>query len=208
MNEEQILPEEPVEKSNSYGVSNMFFDVVEMFAWALFVAFLVFTFAVRLCRVDGSSMENTLYENENLLIYSLNYTPQQDDMIVFHLTDKRMEKTLVKRVIATGGQTVSINFTTTEIYVDGVKYDDRHAVLKNQLDQDIGIYFLKCDPNSLYYDEKTDTFTAKVPEGMLFVLGDNRNWSKDSRSAEILFVDERSVLGKVVVRLFPFTVFS
>ena len=208
MNEEQILPEEPVEKSKPYGVSNMFFDVVEMFAWALFVAFLVFTFAVRLCRVDGSSMENTLYENENLLIYSLNYTPQQDDMIVFHLTDKRMEKTLVKRVIATGGQTVSINFTTTEIYVDGVKYDDRHAVLKNQLDQDIGIYFLKCDPNSLYYDEKTDTFTAKVPEGMLFVLGDNRNWSKDSRSAEILFVDERSVLGKVVVRLFPFTVFS
>ena len=208
MNEEQILPEEPVEKSNPYGVSNMFFDVVEMFAWALFVAFLVFTFAVRLCRVDGSSMENTLYENENLLIYSLNYTPQQDDMIVFHLTDKRMEKTLVKRVIATGGQTVSINFTTAEIYVDGVKYDDRHAVLKNQLDQDIGIYFLKCDPNSLYYDEKTDTFTAKVPEGMLFVLGDNRNWSKDSRSAEILFVDERSVLGKVVVRLFPFTVFS
>ena len=209
MNNEQ-LPMKTEEQPKS-GAASLIFDIIEMFAWSLFAVFLIFTFAFRLCQVDGSSMENTLYEKENLVVYSLNYTPKQDDIIVFHMTnsDVYLEKTLVKRVIATGGQTLFIDFNTNEIMVDGVKYADSHAVLKNIATNEItGIYNSALNLQSPYYSRETNTLSLIVPENHLFVLGDNRNNSKDSRSPDILFVDERCVLGKVVLRISPFTVFS
>ena len=153
-------------------------------------------------------MENTLYDGENLLLYSLFYEPEQDDIIVFHLTDEEpnLEKMLVKRVIATGGQTVEIDFKNNTIFVDGVLYEDEHAVLKNNADAIVGQY-LYFHPD-WKYNSITDTMTVTVPEGQLFVLGDNRNFSRDSRDSSIMFVDERCVLGKVIVRIAPFTVFS
>ena len=62
------------------------FDYLELFAWSVFAVLIIFTFGIRLCRVDGESMENTLYDGQNLLLVSAGYTPQQDDIIVFHLT--------------------------------------------------------------------------------------------------------------------------
>ena len=187
--------------------SGFLFDALEMFVWALAILLVIFTFAFRLCRVEGASMENTLYEGENLILYSLAYKPQQDDMIVFHLTDAEpnLEKMLVKRVIATGGQTVEIDFQNKTIIVDGVPYADEHATFKNYADVMIDRY-LSNRPN-WEYDIKNDKMTVTVPEGHLFVLGDNRNFSRDSRDSDLMFVDERSVLGKVIVRLSPFTVF-
>ena len=87
-------------------------------------------------------MENTLYEGENLILYSLAYKPQQDDIIVFHLTDDEpnLEKMLVNRVIATGGQTVEMDFQNKTITVDGVLYADEHATLKNYTGQIIDRY--------------------------------------------------------------------
>ncbi|MBE6699510.1 MAG: signal peptidase I, partial [Ruminococcaceae bacterium] len=104
------------------------------------------------------------------------------------------------------GQTVEIDFKNNAIIVDGVPYDDEHAVLKNSSDVVIDRY-LGNRPN-WEYDAKTDSMTVTVPEGHLFVLGDNRNFSRDSRDASIMFVDERCVLGKVILRVAPFTVFS
>ena len=183
------------------------FDILEMFALSVFAVLIIFTFLVRLCRVEGSSMENTLYDGQYLLLYSLAYTPEQDDIIVFHVTDDAGGgKTMVKRVIATGGQTVEINFESCEILVDGVPYDDAHAVLKNRFTDDItGEYDLFANHS---YDSATKTFCATVPEGTLFVMGDNRNNSKDSRNDEIGFIDSRTVLGKAVLRLHPFTKLS
>lgn len=205
MNNELELQSVPSKKEESGG---FLFDALEMFVWALAILLLVFTFAFRLCRVEGASMENTLYNGENLLLYSFAYEPKQDDIVVFHLTDKNpnLEKMLVKRVIGTGGQTVVIDFANDTITVDGVLYADEHATLKNSADKIVDQYlYFRPDWS---YDNKTDTMTVTVPEGHLFVLGDNRNFSRDSRDSNIMFIDERCVLGKVILRVAPFTVFS
>lgn len=205
MNNELEQQSVPQKKEEAGG---FLFDALEMFVWSLAILLLLFTFVLRLCRVEGASMENTLFDGENLVLYSLAYEPKQDDIVVFHLTgeEHNLEKMLVKRVIATGGQTVKIDFENNTIHVDGVLYEDEHAVLKNSADLIVDRYLsLRPDWN---YDAGTDTMTATVPEGHLFVLGDNRNFSRDSRDASIMFVDERCVLGKVIFRVAPFTVFS
>ena len=198
------------EPQKDLGVAAKAFDVLEMFAWSMFVVFMLFTFAIRLCNVEGDSMQNTLFNGEKLLLYSVGYTPAQDDIIVFHLTDPDqttdLEKTLVKRVIATGGQTVKINFYTAEIFVDGVKYEDTHAVFKKLDGTEIDSYTMPFT-NGVAYDRRTGILQLQIPEHTLFVMGDNRNNSRDSRDADILFVDERCVLGKVIARLSPFTTF-
>ena len=193
------------------------FDYLELFAFSVAAVLLIFTFGIRTCQVDGQSMENTLFDKQYLIIRSLAYEPEQDDIIVFH----GMDKTLVKRVIAVGGQEIIINtnpheitvdgvvYAPNQITVDGVPYEDSHSVLKNpdpRSDTYDNIY-----RKSLFYsdfDHITGVFRTTVPEGKLFVMGDNRNNSTDSRSPLVGFVDERYVLGKVFLRISPFTVFS
>ncbi len=201
---EPSQPEKPTKKA-----ARGLFDFLEMLAWSLLAVFLLFTFVLRLCRVEGRSMENTLHNEESILIYSLFYTPKQDDIIVFHLTQPEddLEKTVVKRVIATAGQYVEIHTQTKEIFVDGVKYEDSHAVLKDRAtDYPVGIY----DTNLFehHFSNMSGVFSATVPEGHVFVLGDNRNNSKDSRDIDMGFIDERCILGKAILRLSPFTVFE
>ena len=184
------------------------FDYLEMFAWSVFAVLLIFTFGIRLCRVDGESMENTLYDGQNLLLSSAGYTPQQDDIIVFNLTkpQSNLQKTLVKRVIAVGGQELVIDTRAGTVTVDGVRYGDTHAVLKDRVTDEITGSYL----TSLFrydFDPATGIFRTTVPEHTVFVMGDNRNNSKDSRDPEVGFVDERCILGRVALRLLPFTVF-
>ncbi len=212
MNQEELQPTEiPDQKRPDHSLAGSLFDILEMFAWALFAVFMIFTFAIRLCNVEGDSMKNTLYNNDKLLLSNVGYTPKQDDIIVFHpvgTTDPTMQqKTLVKRVIATGGQHLSINFKTKEILVDGVKYADSHAVFLNYNGTPAPSYITPYT-NGVPYDPETQILELDVPENMLFVMGDNRNNSRDSRDAHISFIDTRGVLGKVILRLSPFTAFT
>ena len=196
--------EEEFEVKNRKSFISSVFEMVEMFCISLFVVMLLFSFIFRLCRVDGSSMENTLYENEMLLVSSFAYTPKQDDVIVFHMTKPTLglEKPLVKRVIATAGQEVEIDFKNQTITVDGILYEDSHMVLKDFANREIDFYYLTADH---HYDAQKGIFFAKVPKGCVFVLGDNRNNSRDSRELAVGFIDERSILGKVIFRISPFT---
>ncbi len=184
-----------------YNILSSLYDYVEIFALSIIAVIFIFSFCVRLCRVDGSSMNQTLVDSERIIVSDIMYTPKQGDIIVFHLSNGNFSEPLVKRVIATEGQSVELNFTTGEIRVDGAVYADEHAYVEG------GKYKIKYeyDRNFIVEENGMTYFRAEVPEGKLFVLGDNRNGSSDSRSERVGFVDTDCVLGKAIVRLKPFT---
>lgn len=210
MNEQEELQVEQVKKESA---ATSIFEFVEMFVFAALAVILLMSFCFRLCVVSGPSMNNTLQNGERLLVSDLFYTPEAGDIIVFHQTSDTSDtfnEPIVKRVIATGGQHVMINFTQGKLYVsDDAEFTEDEVV-------DESGYALFENPNGVwrepYYFSSVSTTERvaawAVPEGHLFVLGDNRNLSADSRSAEVGFVDERRVLGKVICRVTPLTKFG
>ncbi len=153
--------------------------------FCLIFVVLLFVFAVRLVGVVGSSMVPTLEEGDRLtLLSNFLYEPEVGDIVVLK-ADAYTRGPLVKRVIADEGQTVDINFNTGEVWVDGVLLDEP------------------------YINEPTTRndgmeFPLTVPENCIFVMGDNRNHSTDSRSPMIGCVDKRYVLGKALSVILPF----
>ena len=107
-----------------------------------------------------------------------------------------LDKPIIKRVIATEGQTVDIDYTTGVVYVDGEAVDETAFGLSNNI------------TTSPYSSFEPLVFPQTVPEGCVFVLGDNRSVSKDSRYAEVGMIDERHILGEAVFRLYPFNRFG
>ena len=191
-----------LEKTTKSSFISSFYDYFEIICFSLIAVLLLFSFCLRLCRVDGRSMNNTLYHGENLIISDLFYEPTQGDIVVFHLCNDYYSEPLVKRVIATEGQTVRIDFNTGDVKVDGTLIEEGYIFV------DSGSYTMRGDFNPEFTDFENKIFEATVPKGHIFVMGDNRNNSSDSRSYLVGFVDENTVLGRALARVSPFTVFK
>lgn len=157
------------------------FEVFQAIISALVVITFIFTFAFRVVNVDGSSMKPTLQNNDKVIVSTVGYKAQRGDIVVISSTEG-LKEPIVKRIVAIGGDTVDINFTTGIVTVNGTEEDYTDELTSQQFDI---------------------AFPITVPEGTVFVLGDNRGISLDSRSTRVGCVDERLIVGKVLFRFFP-----
>lgn len=161
------------------------FDWVQSLTVALLVCVLVFTFLIREVRVSGTSMLDTLYDGDRLLISDLFYNPRRGDIVVLRKESFSSEP-LVKRVIALAGDRVNIDFEEGVVYVNDEALDEP--------------YILEPTYRRIDFEEEIE-----VPEGCLFVMGDNRNGSTDSRDLRIGCIDERLIMGHALFLIVPGT---
>ena len=165
----------------------------DLYEWAqalvcsVLAVVVLFTFVIRLIGVDGHSMVPTLQDGDRLLVLTAPWCGdyQYGDVVVLR-KQSFLAEPIVKRVIATGGQTVDIDFVTGQVYVDGELLEETYI-------------------NEPTWTEEGTEFPLTVPEGSIFVMGDNRNHSNDSRDARLGTVDTRYVIGRAVVLAFPGT---
>lgn len=192
---EELVDETVVASNNKTNSTSSLIDYIEIIVVAVCAVILLFTIFTRTCTVDGDSMNNTLHNTELLLISDAFYTPERQDVIVFHNNDGtfggRNNKPLVKRVIGVAGDTVVVDNAAKTVTV--TNKDGETQILEEEY-----VFFDPYKNDSFY-----GTQTYVVPEGKLFVMGDNRRASLDSRYPTIGYVDERSVLGKVYLRISP-----
>ncbi|MBR0208955.1 MAG: signal peptidase I, partial [Oscillospiraceae bacterium] len=150
---------------------------------------LVFVFVMRIMDVHGTSMVPTLHNGDKVLVSGLFYEPERGDIVVFKKDGYDDNKALVKRVIAVAGDVVNIDFERGIVYINGEAAEEDYIdVLTTTKIDFIG--------------------PQTVPDNCLFVLGDNRNASTDSRDKRIGMVDKRLVIGKVLLVIYPFDSFG
>lgn len=166
----------------------VFLEWFDALLFALTVVLILLLFVVRTVRVDGTSMVPTLNDGDQVFARSVLYTPQRGDIVVVDGYTSYGEP-LVKRVIGVGGDVVDINFETGDVFVNGELLDEPYIA----------------EPTTTSYDV---SFPLTVPEGKLFIMGDNRNRSKDSRHSDIGLVDERDILGEAFFRMLPINKFG
>ena len=161
------------------------YEWVQALVCSVLAVVLLFTFVIRLIGVDGHSMVPTLQDGDRLLVLSsLLYDDYVYGDIVVLRKAEFLEEPIVKRVIATEGQTVDIDFESGSVYVDGALLDEPYI-------------------NELTFLQEGTKFPLTVPEGCIFVMGDNRNHSSDSRDSRLGTVGTRYVIGKAVFLAFP-----
>jgi len=162
------------------------YDWMQCIVSAILCGIFIFVFVGRTIGVEGISMQQTLHWNDRVILSGLFYTPKNGDIIIFRPPTNAFGGTpLVKRIIAVAGQTIDIDFETGDVIVDGVVLDEHRYI------------------NEPTHNRLNFVGPVTVPEGHVFVMGDNRNHSSDSRDANIGMVDTRYILGKVLFLFIP-----
>ncbi len=176
------------------GVMHTLLEWLEIIVISVVAVVVILTFIFKVVTINGPSMMDTLYSGDKVIISSLFYTPQKGDVVVIsrnesnNFSNSNAEEPIIKRVIATEGQTVNIDFTQGIVYVDGVALSEPYTRTPTTLMEGV-------------------VFPVTVPENCVFVLGDNRNDSTDSRDPSIGdegMIDVRYIMGKAIIRVFPF----
>lgn len=180
-------------------------SLIETIFISMFVVTMIFTYVLRIATVKGESMENTLMPEDRLVTSAWYFTPEQGDIVIIDANESvllsedntpefhsGLGKNIVKRIIATAGQTVDIDFERGAVYVDDVMLDESYITGLTHIDE--GAF--------------SEQYPITVPEGYVFVMGDNRQVSKDSRSSEIGFVAIDNIVGEVLFRLSPISNFG
>lgn len=188
----------PSKKKKTTSFFEGLIEQLELIVLALGMIILIFSFFGRTCQVSGDSMVPTLTNNNRVFISDVFYTPDRNDIVVFHQTnfnDAQYNEPIVKRVIGLPGDTVKIEYFDTSMKVTVTKPDGTSTVLNEDYIQYTG--------ERIYQNSET-----YVEEGTVFVMGDNRCKSADSRSSKIGLVDTRRILGKVILRVTPVSQFG
>lgn len=160
------------------------YECGEVIAVVLTLMILLFAFVGRVFNVVGSSMVPTLQNSDKLLVSNAFYTPKKGDVVVLAKRSFENGEPIVKRVIATAGDTVDINFMTGAVEINGQTQNEPYLAERTRTALDM-------------------TGSVTVPAGCVFVMGDNRNHSTDSRDSRIGMVDTRYLLGHVLLRMMP-----
>lgn len=168
--------------------ASLLLDWVEELVIALSLIAVVFTFCFRVITVSGTSMVPNFEDGDRILVVNSLSAPKQGDVVVIVNV---LEEPIIKRVIATEGQTVDFDYTARRVLVDGQPVDETAFGLENGITEYPYTSFELVD------------FPQTVPKGCIFVLGDNRAVSEDSRYKIIGMIDRRDVLGKAVFHVFP-----
>lgn len=197
------------EKTSRESIVSEIISYVETLLIMCFCMMMLFTYVLRLISVDGDSMQNTLQSGDCVVINQLARNYSTGDIIVADADkavvydkegnlsiNKGIGITIIKRVIASGGQTIDIDFQSGKVTVDG-------TVLKED--------YLTLGMTHLDEGAFSGKYPIEVPEGYVFVMGDHRSVSKDSRSGDVGFVPVECIRGKVMLRYLPikdFTILS
>ncbi len=184
-------------KAENNSVVDEIFEWFESIAFSFFIVILIFTFIFRTVDVLGSSMSPTLkgadkYDpsstGDKLIVSHMFYSPKVGDIVA--IKNDYLNENIIKRVIALENQAIKIDYTTGKVYVDGELVYEPYIAEMISVNPSLGVY------------------EAVVPENCVFVMGDNRNNSLDSRDARIGFISEGDILGKAVFRIFPLNSFG
>ena len=157
------------------------YDFASILVSAVLAVCLIFTFVFKISAVDGDSMNNTLHNGDKVLITARDWTIERGDIVVISQPNA-FNKVLIKRVIATEGQTVEINGKTHQVIVDGEVLEEPYIA------QPLIV-------------QGTWNYPVTVPEGCVFVMGDNRNRSTDSRDSAVGMIDTRYIVGEAIYRI-------